>query len=81
MKQQLTPLGITKITASDRGVTAEFDPTTVVNPEIIIQLIQRNPSRYKLEKGTILKVLRPLNDTTAKWNEVESLIETLMPER
>ncbi|NVJ59258.1 MAG: transcription-repair coupling factor [Gammaproteobacteria bacterium] len=78
-KQSLFPLGITKLTANERGLSVEFDPATVVNPAVIIELIQRNPSRYKLEKGTILKVVRPLEDTTAKWNEVESLIETLSP--
>ncbi|NVJ51932.1 MAG: transcription-repair coupling factor [Gammaproteobacteria bacterium] len=77
LKQQLTPLGITKLRASDSGLVVDFDPKTVVNPEVIISLIQRNPSRYRLEKGTILKVIRDLSEPAARWNEIESLIATL----
>jgi transcription-repair coupling factor (superfamily II helicase) len=77
LKLDLTPLGITKLTANDGGLIVEFNPQTVVNPSVIIDMIQRNPSRYKLEKGTRLKVNRPLKTAADKWHEIESLIETL----
>ncbi|WMS88022.1 transcription-repair coupling factor [Pleionea litopenaei] len=81
LKQQLTPLGITKLIATDKGLTVDFNPDTVVNPQVIISLIQRNPSRYRLEKGTILKVLRDLTEATARWSEIETLIATLGGQR
>ncbi|MCO7226007.1 transcription-repair coupling factor [Pleionea sp. CnH1-48] len=77
LKLKLTPLGITRLTATEKGLTCEFNPDTVVDPAKIIHLIQSNPARYRLEKGTVLKVNRPLSDVVAKVNEVESLIETL----
>ncbi|WP_144395227.1 transcription-repair coupling factor [Pleionea sediminis] len=77
LKLVLTPKGIKKLTANDRGLIIEFDPNTVVNPEVIIKLIQSNPSRYKLEKGTMLRVNRPLEDATSRFNEIESFVETI----
>lgn len=77
LKLDLTPLGINKLTANDSGLIVEFNPQTVVNPTVIIGMIQRNPSRYRLEKGTRLKVNRPLESAEEKWNEIESLIETI----
>ncbi len=77
LKLALTPLGIKKLTANDAGLIIEFDPNTVVNPEVIIKLIQSNPSRYRLEKGTMLRINRPLEDAASRWNEIESFIETI----
>lgn len=76
-KFKLTPLGINKLTANERGLLIEFNPDTVVNPEKIIQLIQRNPSRYRLEKGTMLRINKPLDDHNSRWDEIQTFIETI----
>jgi transcription-repair coupling factor (superfamily II helicase) len=77
LKHQLTPLKITKLTATDSGLSIDFDPQTLVNPQTIIKLIQTQPARYKLEQGTRLRVIRDLPDPTSRWHEVESFVATI----
>ncbi len=77
LKNTLTPLGITKLDGSENGFTMEFKPNPNIDTGKLIGLIQSNPSRYRLVKGTLLKVSQTASEQSQRIQQIDSLIETL----
>lgn len=48
-------LGIRKIDANAKGGRMDFEGATSVDPLVLIQLVQRQPQRYKMEGGSRLR--------------------------
>ncbi len=71
-------LEIRKIDGNERSVTLEFSPDTPVEAITIIQLIQSNPSKFKMNGATGLKMMDDkLAIPEARIEAVKSLLEKL----
>ena len=74
IKQQAHKLGIKKIEGHERGGMIEFSPHTKIDPLYLIQLIQSQSDRFKLENSTKLKLVVPLID---RRERIEFIVQTL----
>lgn len=77
LKIKLTALGAIKLDSSESQFSVEFNGKPNIDTTKLIELIQRNPSRYRLAKGTLLKVEQSAVDLPRRLQQIESLIETL----
>jgi len=77
LKNKLTQLGAIKLDSNDSQFSVEFSGNPNINTSQLIELIQRNPSRYRLAKGTLLKVEQSAEDLPQRLQQIDSLIETL----
>lgn len=73
------PLAISKIDGNERSVTFEFAPDTPVEAITIIQLIQSNPNKFKMNGATGLKMMddKALATPEGRIDAVKSLLESL----
>nr|WP_284060350.1 transcription-repair coupling factor [Pseudomonas sp. NW5] len=79
LKLQAEQLGIRKIEAGPQGGRLEFAAQTPVEPLSLIQLIQSQPSRYRLDGGSTLKFQVPMEQAEQRFNTLEALLERLTP--
>ncbi|MFT0213240.1 transcription-repair coupling factor [Pseudomonas sp. F1_0610] len=70
-------LGILKVDANNFGGKLEFAADTPVDPMKLIKLIQTQPKKYKFEGATVFKFQAPMDDSKARLNTVEALLEQL----
>jgi len=77
LKNKLSPLGISKLDGTENNFTLEFKPNPNIDTGKLIGLIQSNPTRYRLTKGTVLKVSQTASDQSQRVQQIDSLIETL----
>ncbi|TQV84593.1 transcription-repair coupling factor [Aliikangiella coralliicola] len=77
LKQRLSKLGITKLDANQSSITLEFTAEPNIDTAKLIQLIQTNPTKYKLIQGTVLKVSSPNESVEQRKQQIDSLIATL----
>ncbi|MEE9885927.1 transcription-repair coupling factor [Acinetobacter nosocomialis] len=73
-------LGITKIDINTQGGNIEFSPDTPVQAISIIQLMQKNPTYYRMEGGRRLKVMVQLEDYEKRIQFINDLLQKLMSE-
>jgi len=78
LKIKLAKLGITKLEANNSNITIEFNAKPKIDTAKLIHLIQTNPAKYKLIKGTVLKVSCPNESVEERKQQIDSLIETLV---
>jgi len=74
---QLTPLGVIKLESSPSQFSLEFCAKPNIEPARIIQLIQSDPGRYRLAKGTLLQIIQKADNLDQRMQQIDSLIETL----
>lgn len=76
------PLEISRIDGNERSVTLEFAPTTPVEAITIIQLIQMNPKKFKMNGATGLKMMdeKALATPEGRIEAVKGLLEKLSNE-
>ncbi|MFW2176211.1 MULTISPECIES: transcription-repair coupling factor [unclassified Moraxella] len=73
------PLEIRKIDGNERSVTLEFSPDTPVEAITIIQLIQSNPSKFKMNGATGIKMVdEKLVTAEGRIEAVKGLLEKLV---
>jgi len=70
-------IGIARIEASAVGGSIEFSNNTQVDPMLIIGLIQKQPSVYKMEGANKLKFKRVTEDSKARFILITSLLNEL----
>lgn len=73
-------LGITKVDINTQGGNIEFSPDTPVQAISIIQLMQKNPTYYRMEGGQRLKVMVQLEDYEKRIQFINDLLQKLMSE-
>ncbi|MEQ1451525.1 transcription-repair coupling factor [Acinetobacter seifertii] len=73
-------LGITKIDINTQGGHVEFSPDTPVQAISIIQLMQKNPTYYRMEGGQRLKVMVQLEEYEKRIQFINDLLQKLMSE-
>ena len=83
-------IGIERVDIGVAGGRLQFTADAAVEPLTIVQLVQREPSTYRLrsssrdassESATRLLVSRPLEDPGERFAFVEELLGTLAPDR
>lgn len=79
LKLHAERLGIRKIDAGPQGGRIEFAADTCVDPGVLIQLIQGQPARYKLEGGSAFKFQVPMERPEQRFATLEALLERLTP--
>ncbi|WP_445115958.1 transcription-repair coupling factor [Acinetobacter sp. WZC-1] len=73
-------LGITRIDIGSHGGAIEFSPDTPVQAISIIQLMQKQPTYYRMEGGQRLKVMVMLEDQEKRIQFVNDLLNKLFNE-
>ncbi len=73
-------LGITKIDINSNGGYIEFAPDTPVQAISIIQLMQKNPTYYRMEGGQRLKVMVQLAEYDKRIQFIVDLLNKLLTE-
>ncbi|ADJ28395.1 transcription-repair coupling factor [Nitrosococcus watsonii] len=71
-------MGIRKIEASSQGGRIHFQPEPKVDPMVIIDLIQKQPSIYKLDGQEKFRFIQKLPDTQARLEALEKLLKLLL---
>jgi len=77
LKLKAQTLGIKKIDAGPAGGRLEFSHDTTVDPRRLIQLIQKEPKRYKLEGGDTLRFTDTMNMNETRLKFVHALLDGL----
>ncbi len=77
LKNKLSVVGIIKLDANDSQFSIEFIQSPNIDTGKLIQLIQANPTRYSLAKGTLLKIQQSAVDISQRLQQIDSLIDTL----
>jgi transcription-repair coupling factor (superfamily II helicase) len=77
LKLKAQTLGIKKIDAGPAGGRLEFSNDTTVDPRRLIQLIQKEPKRYKLEGGDTLRFTDTMNVNETRLKFVHALLDGL----
>ena len=77
LKLKAQALGIKKIDAGPNGGRLEFSNDTTVDPRRLIQLIQKEPKRYKLEGGDTLRFTDTMNVNETRLKFVHALLDGL----
>lgn len=77
MKLRAQHIGIAKIDMAAQGGSIEFTENTKVDPGFIIQMIQKEPTRYKFDGPQRLKVIQKTDSAEKRLQVTEQLINTL----
>lgn len=77
IKHSADQLSITKIDAGAGSGKIEFGADTQVDPMILVNLVQKQATRFKLVGASELKFNFPMPGPEERFNTVEGLIETL----
>ena len=80
LKLAADKIGIAKIDAGETSGRIEFSKSTSVDPLVIVQLVQLDPIKYKLEGATKLKFELTSKTVDEKISEIDSLLQTLAPQ-
>jgi transcription-repair coupling factor (superfamily II helicase) len=70
-------IGISRIEASANGGSIEFSNSTKVDPMLIIGLIQKQPSVYKMAGANKLKFVRANEDAQARFTLIANILNEL----
>jgi len=71
-------LGITKVDIGGNGGHIEFSPDTPVQAMSIIQMMQKQPTYYRMDGGQRLKVMVMLEDYTKRLQFINDLLNHLI---
>ena len=77
LKQQAQRIGITKLDLGPTGGRVHFQPQPNIDPMTIIQLIQAQPHRYRMDGGDKLKVQQPMAKPEQRFQAIDDLFSKL----
>ncbi|WP_133481080.1 transcription-repair coupling factor [Halomonas ventosae] len=77
LRQRAERLGITRLEAGPEKGRVIFASQTVVDPLVLVELIQRAPDRYRLDGADTLRFEAPMEKEEARFQAVEQLLDTL----
>ncbi|CAA0088326.1 Transcription-repair-coupling factor [Zhongshania aliphaticivorans] len=81
LRLQAVSLGLSKIEASGQSGRIEFAEDTSVEPLSLVQMVQSAPATYQLDGATALKFKYPMEETSQRFEFIESLLTKLAPKR
>ncbi|QDP01751.1 transcription-repair coupling factor [Thalassotalea sp. PS06] len=67
-------IGITRIDAGPKGGSLEFAEHTQIDPMVIIGLIQKQPTVFKMDGANKLKFVKDTEDSKARFQLVQQLL-------
>ncbi|GAA0784826.1 transcription-repair coupling factor [Marinobacterium sediminicola] len=79
IKLRAETLGIVKLDAGDKSGRIEFEAEPNVDPMTLITMIQRQPDRFRLDGGNILRFTQPMEKVASRFEAVERLLTQLSP--
>ena len=77
LKQRAGQLGISKIDAGPASGYLRFAADAAVDPLALVELVQRDPARYKLPDADRLSFSAPMPDGPARVTAVNALLDRL----
>lgn len=77
LRHRAEQLGITRIDAGNEKTRISFSDKTCVNPLSLVQLVQSNPNRYRLEGSNQLHVTMETAATMERIEAVDTLLDKL----
>jgi transcription-repair coupling factor (superfamily II helicase) len=77
IKQTAAALGIEKIDAAGRGGYFLFAAESHIDPVALVQLVQNNSHRYRLQGSHRLQITDELDDLEKRFSTIEKLMRTL----
>lgn len=70
-------LGITKIDVNTNGGYVDFSPETTVEAMTIIQMMQKQPTYYRMEGGQRLRITVQLEENTQRIEFIQQLLKQI----
>ena len=77
VKLKAEALGIIKLDAGEKSGRIEFEAEPNIDPLVLINMIQRQPQRFKLDGASILRFTQPMEKPASRFNAVEALLGQL----
>ena len=77
LKNKLSGIGVVKLESGQQKFTIEFCAEPHINTTKLIGLIQSQPGKYNLVKGTLLQINQHADNIDERLAHIETLIETL----
>jgi transcription-repair coupling factor (superfamily II helicase) len=77
IKLQARALGITKVETGPMGGRVEFASDTVVEPIVIVQLVQQQPDTYRLQGATTLRFTVAMDTAEQRIHQAQELLQLL----
>ena len=78
-KQQAIQLGISKLELGEQSGRLVFEKKPKVDPSMLIQLIQKQPTKYTLDGPDTLRIKQVLADPADRCNAARGLLMALSP--
>ncbi len=77
IKRRASTLGIEKIDAGDAGGYLVFGDDATIDPVALVQLVQNDSRRYRLQGSHRLQIRAELDDVGARFRLIEDLLDRL----
>ncbi len=77
IKKSAASLGIEKIDAADGGGYLVFGPNSQIDPVALVQLVQNDSRRYRLQGSHRLQIRDDLSDLEKRFTTIENLLADL----
>jgi len=77
IKKSATALGIEKIDAADAGGYLVFGPESHIDPVALVQLVQNDSRKYRLQGSHRLQIRDDLSDLEVRFSTIENLLRDL----
>ena len=77
IKKSATRLGIEKIDAADSGGYLVFGPNSRIDPVALVQLVQNDSRRFRLQGSHRLQIKDELGDLEKRFSTIENLLDHL----
>ena len=77
IKKSAATLGIEKIDAADHGGYLVFGSESHIDPVALVQLVQNNSRKYRLQGSHRLQIRDDLSDLEARFKTIENLMRDL----
>ena len=77
IKKSAASLGIEKIDAADGGGYLLFGPDSRIDPVALVQLVQNEGHRYRLQGSHRLQIRDDLSDLEKRFRTIENLLAGL----
>jgi transcription-repair coupling factor (superfamily II helicase) len=77
IKQSAAALGIEKIDAADRGGYLVFGSASHIDPVALVQLVQNDSRKYRLQGSHRLQIRDDLSDLEKRFETIENLMREL----
>jgi transcription-repair coupling factor (superfamily II helicase) len=79
IKLQARSLGIKKVEAGPMGGRIDFGSETLVEPLTIVQMVQKDPTRYRLQGASTLKFTATMDNAEQRIQHTTDVLNLLTP--